>query len=485
MEDIEYKRSEYVTKQRKLAEKSFYHFVCCIWPTIVTEKMVPNWHIVKLCQEMQIVMERVIERKPKLYDLVINVPPGSTKSTIISQAAPAWMWIKDQSIRALTGSHSMDLSSKHAAKTKKIIKSDLFRLLWKDLITLDRDQERYYTTTKGGERICCSVGSGIIGNHAHIHIIDDPIDPEKALSETALTKANRWFTATISSRKTDPKITPLILVMQRLEEFDPSGYILETYPKVRHLCFPAEDKYPIKPPEYKKYYRNGLMDPKRKGLPELDEERKIKSSREYAAQYGQSPMDTEGNIVKRHMLKVISRFNLPDEVYQLPFKFWGDMAYTEDEENDPSGILATKTYQNVLYVFDFEKFWEEFDGAIKEVKGFMAAKDSLYEAFEVENKASGMSIAQNLRSTHGLNAIDYKHEGSDKPARLKFNLKYIESGRVVFVKGSYWTSFKQNLLAFPSAKHDEEVDTLVMAITKELAEPQRHGQRRMRAFKRV
>src|ERR1700743_507208 len=77
-----------------ICKESFYEFVKEFWPVIVDAKFRPNWHIKYLCQELQKEAELVFLGEPKSHDLVINVPPGSSKSTICSQAFPAWVWTR-------------------------------------------------------------------------------------------------------------------------------------------------------------------------------------------------------------------------------------------------------------------------------------------------------------------------------------------------------------------------------------------------------
>jgi len=462
-----------IYKIRHKCLNSYYEFFKTFWSTVSPEDYVDNWHVEYLCNELQIVGERAIARLPKLYDLVINVSPGESKSSVVTQLFPVWLWVKDQTIKIISGSHDIPLSLKHSMKSRDCLRSPKFKNIFGYLgieFKRDQDNKKLYANTKGGERISCSVGSGIVGNHAHIHIVDDPLDPEDILSEKLLKKANNWFTATLSSRKIDKRLTPLILVMQRLSQDDPTGYVLENFPNVKHICLPATDQYPIIPKELKYNYEEGHMNIDRTGPEVLAEEEKIKSSRDFAAQYGQSPASIEGNIVKRKHLHIIKKKDIPSELYAVGYKFFGDTAYTKKDKNDPTGILATKTLKDVLYVFDFVKFRKEFLEAIEDTIEFMEDKDSRNAPIYIENKASGLSITQVLRNEKKINAIEFKQVSADKEARLKAVLAFIESGRVVFVNGRYLKDYISMLLMFPNAKHDEEVDTLVMAIFNELVD---------------
>lgn len=60
-------------------------------------------------------------------------------------------------------------------------------------------------------------------------IIDDPIKPDDALSETIREKVNQKFETTIRNR-VNSRNTPIIIIMQRLHEHDLCGYLKEIEP---------------------------------------------------------------------------------------------------------------------------------------------------------------------------------------------------------------------------------------------------------------
>ena len=132
--------------EKEICKKSYYEFLKRFWSTIITEDLVDNWHIQYLCNELQKVGERIIERKEKEYDLIINIPPGESKSTICTIMFPVWLWINDPSMRVISGSYSSSLSIEHATKSRDIIRSDKFQLLFGDLFQMksDSDNKSHY-----------------------------------------------------------------------------------------------------------------------------------------------------------------------------------------------------------------------------------------------------------------------------------------------------------------------------------------------------
>ena len=91
----------------ELYKRSFYEFVQYFWDTIIAEEPIWNWHIKYLCDELQTIGERVAKRQNKEYDYyIINVPPGSSKSTIISEMYPLWCWTIDPTQRFICGSYA-------------------------------------------------------------------------------------------------------------------------------------------------------------------------------------------------------------------------------------------------------------------------------------------------------------------------------------------------------------------------------------------
>ena len=86
----------------------------------------------------------------------------------------------------------------------------------------------------------------------------------------------------------------------------------------------------------------------------------------------------------------------------------------------------------------------------------------------VEPKASGKSIVQTLIRETGLNIREDKPPTKDKVARVQDISATLESGRVSLLAGGWNETFLDQLSKFPSAKHDDMVDCLVMAINREI-----------------
>ena len=75
---------------------------------------------------------------------------------------------------------------------------------------------------------------------------------------------------------------------------------------------------------------------------------------------------------------------------------------------------------------------------------------------------------QTLIRETGLNIKEDKPPTKDKVARVQDISATLESGRVSLLAGSWNETFLDQLSKFPSAKHDDMVDCLVMAINREI-----------------
>lgn len=277
-----------------LCRESLFDFVKEFWDCVSHEKPVWNWHIEYLCGELQKLAEGVFAGRPREYDLVINVSPGTTKSTLVSVMFPAWLWTRMPSCRIIGASYAHMLAVDLSRRNRDVIKSDKYRLCFPEIkLREDEDAKHKYVNTKHGDRFAVGAGGSVLGMHGHFIIVDDPLDPEQAASEAELKIVNRWMTQTLPSRKVDKAVAPMVLVHQRLHYSDPTGVILERqklgrgFP-VKVIRLPADDSFPIEPPELKAFYKDGLFDPVRLPRSVLQEQRGI-SEYVYCAQYGQDP----------------------------------------------------------------------------------------------------------------------------------------------------------------------------------------------------
>lgn len=253
------------------SKRSFWAFVRNFWDTVPgAAPLVANWHMEKLCEELQTVALRVFDNEPKLYDLVCNISPGTSKSTIFSVLFPAWVWTRMPTARFITASHTSPLVLDLATKSRAVIESDLYQRCFPYVrMAKDQDAKAHYRNTAGGDRFCCTAGGKTpTGQHAHFVISDDLLDPQGAMSDATLEEAGRFIPDTLSTRAVNKEVTVFMLVMQRLHPRDPTGVLLENAKKdgttpIRHICLPAEEADNISPPEWRQYYVNGLMDPNR------------------------------------------------------------------------------------------------------------------------------------------------------------------------------------------------------------------------------
>lgn len=167
--------------ERHITKASLYDFVRRFWSTLIPETFVDNWHIKYICDELQVIAERVFQRNPKEYDLVVNIPPGSSKSTVFSEMFPAWAWTRDPTFRMICSSYAMTLSLDLAERTRRIIQSDKYLTLFPE-IKLVNESVGDLQNSLGGERVATATGAkNITGRHAHCLAGDSLVMTDKGL----------------------------------------------------------------------------------------------------------------------------------------------------------------------------------------------------------------------------------------------------------------------------------------------------------------
>lgn len=453
----------------ELCRQSFYRFVKEFWDVVIPEVPVYNWHIKYLCDELQYLNTFVMKREPKPYDLIINIPPGSTKSTIVTQMYNAWVWTVDPTQRFIATSYAHALALSHAIKTRDIVNSDKYQKLFPEIeLKSDQSGKSDFRNTKGGQRFTTSTGGTVTGMHGHQIVVDDPMNPQQAASDAERETANEFVTATLSSRKIDKLVTPTILVMQRLNEMDPTGVMLSKKgKKIKHISLPAELKHGTRaiPEELNAYYVNNLLDPVRLSREVLEEAKVDLGSYGYAGQYDQNPAPAEGGIFKKEWFGIVE---WQPDYSNLTWNFVADTAYTEDEENDPSGYFAYAKHNNDYIIRHAQTEFLEFPELCKALSGFAQLHGYNHRSIiEIEPKASGKSLAQTLKRITQLNVKEGVPPAKDKVARANDSSPTVEAGRVKLVRGPWNKEFIEQVCTFPNAAHDEYVDCLTMMIGKD------------------
>ncbi|HFF9867535.1 TPA: phage terminase large subunit, partial [Acinetobacter baumannii] len=411
--------------KRIKCEKEHLFFTRAFFLPRMGFKFSVNWHHEYIADKI----DEVIAGKVK--NLVINVPPGSGKTELLTNLIARGI-ARNARSRFLYLSFSQSLVEDVSATARNIVKSEDFQSLWPVKISTSTDAKSSWKTTvdgyDAGHVYSASMGGQVTGRRAGTLasegftgaiILDDPLKPEDAFSQTARRKANRKILNTVNSRKAKSD-TPIILIMQRLHVEDPTNFVLtgNVPGEWEQISIPAliDDEYISKLPEHiqRKIPRDVERDekgrqsywPLKESLLSLlqlekggeDKDGATVSRYTFASQYMQNPKKLGGDLVKAEWFP--RYLDLPVLKWRA---IWADTAQKTKEHNDFSVFLcAGLGYDNNLYIIDVKRGKWEAPELLKEAKSFINKhKDSNTKIgklryMAVEDKASGTGLIQSI-----------------------------------------------------------------------------------------
>jgi hypothetical protein len=197
------------------------------------QAFIPAWHL----QAIGWQLERV--RRGEIRRLIINMPPRSLKSIMTSVAFPAFLLGHDPTRRIICVSYSGDLARKHANDFRALVETPWYRELFPGARIGRKDSETEIEFGARGFRLATSVGGTLTWRGGQLIVVDDPLKPDDALSETKRSAANQWFANTLLSRLDDKRTGAIGIVMQRVHMDDLSGFLMSQSDKWELLSLPA------------------------------------------------------------------------------------------------------------------------------------------------------------------------------------------------------------------------------------------------------
>jgi predicted phage terminase large subunit-like protein len=417
-----------------------------------------NWHIDAITYQLSRIQAGDIRR------LIVNIPPRHLKSLTVTIAYIAWALGHDPTKKIICVSHSKDLAREHASAFLRIVESPWYQRLFPALQIAKRGHRiTELKTTSGGFRLATSIEGSILGRGADLIVIDDPIQPLAALSEAERVKVKTFYDQTLYTRLNDKRTGAIVLVMQRLHEDDLVAHV-EGIDDWEKLEIPAvaerTETYALGPSSSDSYRRRvgELLHPDREDQATLDQIRRTMGSRGFQAQYQQTPVPHDGNIIKRSWIRY---YNEEPEEFELLVASW-DTASTTSESSDYSVGTLWGLAGNNYYLLDLIRGQFEFTALRREV---LAMHERDLDAITlIEETDTGRALAQDLHSTRELRPI-LDPPRFDKVARIEAQSARFEAGDVLLPRSAPWLeAYLAELLAFPNGRHDDQVDSTSQAL---------------------
>lgn len=220
------------------AEQSLLNYTKLMWHVIEPgAPLVVNWTMEALCEQCEAISRGEILR------WVGNVPPGFSKTTIFQIMWPTWEWgPRDRAdLRMLAWSYAAHLTEKAADRSRDLMQSPLYRLLWGSRFSFDPKQnaKNYYATSKKGFRISTSIDGVGTGERGDRLTLDDPHSVLGGDSDADRQHVINFLSGALTTRVRNPGLRQMIvdglkadpstiaIIMQRVHKRDASAIAKE------------------------------------------------------------------------------------------------------------------------------------------------------------------------------------------------------------------------------------------------------------------
>lgn len=457
--------------------------------------LVWNWHLDVLCAELECQMAgpdtdpslNPITEQPIVWsqNVVMNVPPGTMKSLLVSVFLPAWMWLRLPGWRSIHTSANQFVVLRDAVKCRSLIAGEWYQKTFKPKWTFSDDQNSKgnFTNTEMGSYLAITVGAKITGGRADGFFIDDPLDANEADSQVARESVLNWLDQAAGNRLNDMSRSTRTLIMQRLHEDDPSGHMLRTM-DCRHVVLPMQTD-PALPFKYEgdpRKNKGDLLFPQRFPAAVLNAERK-RLRGGYDGQMQQYPVAAEGNLYKREWWRFWRPDGVPgllrpagcsgpeqspSQVIPEGFRF-DEIAISVDTnfktkekkpDADPAAIWVVGRKGANRYLLD--RVGGEPLGLkacaseIKRLRGKWPKARRVY----IEAKANGDAVIESLMGElTGVIEVPSEISNSGKEGRSSVMEPVVQGGNWFLPEHAPWVDdIVSQFAVFPKGSHDDDVD---------------------------
>lgn len=456
-EDIEAERLRLelrlqLLEAREKANANFLDFAKYVWP-----EMIIGEHHRRIAAKL----DEVVAGKCKR--LMIAMPPRHGKSQMGSYLFPAYLMGKNPQSKLIVGSHTAELAQRFGRMIRNLVDDERYKDVFPDMkLSADSKAAGRWNTAQGGEAFFIGKGGAMTGRGGDVVILDDILDEQDAVSETAMENTWEWYTS--GPRQRLQPNGAIIVINTRWKTDDLSGRLLRQQGQLKSdqwdiLEFPAI--LPSNNPLWPEYWS-------------LDELEKVKMSiglKKWNAQWQQQPTNDDGAILKREWWRKWKHDEPPLCDYILQTL---DTAYSKKETADFSVIATWGVFRasadsgpNLILLSVKKGRWDfpELKRIARDEYRYWNPDNVLIEA-----KATGTPLQHELRRM-GIPVTMYspggRRTGQDKVSRANAVAPLLESGMVWYPEDQ---DFAQELVeecaAFPNGANDDQVDVTVMALMR-------------------
>lgn len=455
-----------IAVERELCGRSLVDFVRQSWHVLEPgQKYIHGWHVEAVCEHLEAITTGELNR------LLINIPPGTMKSTLVSVFWPAWEWGPQgmPHLRYIGASHEQGLAIRDAVKMRRLVESDWYQRRWPLKLTGDQNEKKYYENVSTGFREARAVKS-MTGRRGDRVTWDDPHSIEGGLSEVDRETATRVFQETLPTRLNNPDTSAIVIVMQRIHEADISGFILDAEDKYgyEHLCLPME---------FEKSNRCvtsiGFQDPRTEEgellfpgrFPEevVERDKLVMGEVAVAGQFQQRPSPRHGSMFKPGAIEVMDA--APAGL--RPVRGW-DLAATKDGGDWTVGFqLAVDEATGITWFLDLERE----QGGPDEVEQLLVnttKRDGrgIMQSIPQDPAQAGRAQAAYLSKKLRGFTFEFTLESGDKTVRASPLASQMNVGNVKMVRAPWNKTVIDEFRSFPRGKYDDIVDGASRAYNK-------------------
>jgi predicted phage terminase large subunit-like protein len=436
---------------RDQATSSFLSFCRYVWP-----EMIVGAHHKKIAAAL----DRVVSGECKR--LMIAMPPRHGKSQMGSYLFPAYLMGKKPDSKLIVGSHTAELAQRFGRMIRNLVADERYKELFPDfLLSADSKAAGRWDTSHGGEAFFIGKGGAMTGRGGNVVILDDILDEQDALSNTAMENTWEWYQS--GPRQRLQPNGAIIVINTRWKTDDLSGRLLKLQGAIKSdkweiLEFPAI--LPSGGPLWPEYWK----------LEELEAVKHTIGLQKWNAQWQQTPTADEGAIFKREWWQ---RWK-PEEPPLVEYIIQSyDTAYSKKETADYSVITTWGVFvpdqdsgPNIIFLDVKKGRWD-----FPELKRIAREEYKNWNPDNVliEAKATGITLQQELRRV-GIPVTMYspggRRAGQDKISRANSIAPILESGMVWAPETEWADELIEECAAFPNGDHDDMVDSTTQALMR-------------------